>query len=69
MNKTVTVRLPDDLDEWLKEESRKTGLPKARVIRNHLELSRTRKARQPFLDLAGSIKGTPGLSPKRGFKR
>ena len=30
---------------------------------------RTRKARQPFLDLAGSVEGSPDLSLKKGFDR
>lgn len=67
MNNTITIRLPDDLDQWLEKESKRTGLPKGRIVREQLELSRTRKARQPFLDLAGSVEGTPGLSRKRGF--
>ena len=69
MSNTITVRLPEELDKWLEEESRKTGLPKGRIVREQLELSRTRKARQPFLDLAGSVEGTPELSRKRGFER
>lgn len=67
MNNTITIRLPEELTQWLEEESRRTGLPKGRIVREQLELSRTRKARQPFLDLAGSIEGEPGLSQKRGF--
>ena len=69
MSNTITVRLPPELRRWLEAESSKTGLPKGRIVREQLELSRTRKARQPFLDLAGSVEGTPGLSRKRGFKR
>jgi hypothetical protein len=67
MSNTLSIRLPDQLLQWLEEESRMTGLPKGRIVREQLELSRTRKARQRFLDLAGSIEGTPGLSRKRGF--
>lgn len=69
MGKTITVRLPEKLGQWLEEESRKSGLPKSEIVREQLELSRTRKARQPFLDLAGSVEGTRGLSRKRGFER
>ena len=67
MSNTITIRLPEALDQWLEEEARRTGLPKGRIVREHLEASRTRKAAQPFLDLAGSIEGKPGLSRKRGF--
>lgn len=69
MSNTITVRLPEELYRWLEEESRATGLPKGRIVREHLELSKLRKVRQPFLDLAGSIEGEPGLSRKRGFQR
>ena len=68
MSSTITVRLPEDLDQWLEQESRTTGLPKGRIVREQLELSRTRKARQAFLDLAGSVDEDPGLSRKRGFE-
>ena len=69
MSNTMTVRLPPELRRWLEAESRRTGLPTGRIAREQLELLRTRKARQPFLDLAGSVEIYPGLSRKRGFKR
>ncbi len=69
MSKTITIRLPEELDHWLEEEARRTGLPKGRIVREQLELGRTRQARQPFLDLAGSVEGERGLSQKRGFHR
>ena len=69
MSNTITIRLPEDLLGWLEEESRVTGMPKGRVVRAHLEACRTRKARQPFLDLAGSVEGSRNLSRKKGFQR
>jgi len=51
------------------KKSRVTGLPKGRIVREQLERSRTRKARKPFLDLAGSVEGEADLSRKRGFQR
>lgn len=68
MGATLSIRLPADLDRWLEEESKLTGLPKGRIVREQLEVYRTRKLRQPFLDLAGSVEGTPELSQKRGFE-
>ena len=68
MSNTITIRLPEKLGQWLEEEAKLTGLAKGQIVREQLELSRTRKARQPFLDLAGSVEGAPGLSRKRGFK-
>ncbi|EDY17204.1 hypothetical protein CfE428DRAFT_5222 [Chthoniobacter flavus Ellin428] len=69
MSNTITVRLPKELSQWLEKEARRTGLPKGRIVREQLEISRTRQARQAFLDLAGSVEGEPGLSQKRGFQR
>jgi hypothetical protein len=69
MGNTITIRLPEDLEQWLEEEARITGVPKGRIVREQLELMRTRKARQPFLDLAGSVEGSPDLSLKKGFER
>ena len=68
MSNTITLRLPEDLLDWLEEESRVTGLPKGRIVREQLERMRTQKARQPFLDLAGSVEAAPGLSSQRGFE-
>jgi len=69
MSNSITIRLPEELYQWLEEESRTTGLPKGRIVREQIELSKLRKARQPFLDLAGRIEGERGLSRKRGFQR
>lgn len=68
MSNTITIRLPEELIRWLEEESRATGLPKGRIVREQLERMRTSKARQPFLDLAGSVEGPSDLSGKRGFE-
>ena len=67
MGNTLTIRLPETLDQWLEEESRVTGFTKSRIVREQLERLRTNQARQPFLDLAGSVEGTPELSRKKGF--
>lgn len=69
MGNTITVRITEDLNNWLEEESRITGLPKGRIVRDYLESSRTRKARKPFLDLAGSVDASPDLSSRKGFSR
>jgi len=68
MSNTLTIRLPEELEHWLTEESRVSGLPKGRIVREQLERLRTQQARQPFLDLAGSVEGSPELSGKRGFE-
>ncbi len=68
MSNTITIRLPEELEDWLTEESRVTGIPKGRIVREQLERMRTQRARQPFLDLAGCVEGSPDLSRKRGFE-
>ncbi len=67
MSKTLTIRLPEDLNRWLDEQSQASGLPKGRIVKEQLERLRTAKARQPFLDLAGSMEGDPDLSRRKGF--
>ena len=68
MSNTITVRLPDDLAEWLNEASRKAGVPRGRIVRDQLEAAR-RAGKQPFLSLAGSVEGPAGLSTRKGFSR
>lgn len=68
MSNTITVRLPEDLAAWLEPASRKTGVPRGRIIRDQLELARRREA-QPFLRLAGALDGPPDLSTRKGFSK
>jgi hypothetical protein len=68
MSNTITVRLPEDLAEWLDAASRKAGVPRGRIIRDQLQLARKREKR-PFLRLAGSIDGPPDLSSRKGFSK
>ena len=68
MSNTITVRLPEDLAEWLDSASRSTGTPRGRIIRDQLQLARMREKR-PFLRLAGSVEGPRDLSTRRGFSR
>jgi hypothetical protein len=68
MSNTITVRLPEDLAEWLADTARKTGVPKGRVVREELERAR-KSAHRPFLRLAGAVSGPPDLSTRKGFSR
>jgi len=68
MGNTLTVRLPDDLAEWLNEASRKSGIPRGRIVRAELERARS-SANRPFMRLAGTIDGPPRLSTRKGFSR
>ncbi|MBL8233727.1 MAG: ribbon-helix-helix protein, CopG family [Bryobacterales bacterium] len=68
MSNTITVRLPEDLAEWLDQASRKAGVPRGKIVREQLELAR-RSEHRPFLHLAGSVKGAKDLSSRKGFSR
>jgi len=68
MRHTITVRLPDDLAEWLQTTAEQTGMPQGRLIRQHLERARQEQER-PFLRLAGAVSGPRGLSQRKGFAR
>ena len=64
----ISVRLPEDLAQWLDQTARKTGVPKGRIIREELE--RARNSREPgFLRWAGAVDGPSGLSQRKGFSR
>jgi hypothetical protein len=68
MSNTLTIRLPDDLAQWLEETSRKSGIPRGRIVK--MELERARKASsRPFLRLAGVVDGPRDLSTRKGFSR
>ena len=68
MGNTITVRLPEDLADWLDAASRKAGVPRGRIIRDQLQLARKQEKR-PFLRLAGSVDRSRDLSTRKGFSR
>jgi hypothetical protein len=68
MSNTLTIRLPDELAEWLSEAARKAGVPRGRIVRMELERARN-SGKRPFLRLAGAVAGPPDLSVRKGFSR
>ncbi len=66
MSNTITVRLPEDLAEWLESTAEKTGVSQGKIIRNQLNKARAVEDR-PFLRLAGKIEGPANLSARKGF--
>jgi predicted transcriptional regulator len=68
MGNTMTVRLPEELAEWLDETARKSGVSRGRIVRMELEKART-SSKQPFMRLAGIIDGPRDLSTRKGFSR
>lgn len=68
MSHTITIRIPDDLAQWLDDTARATGVPKGRLIREQLELARQDDTGgRRFMRLAGSIRGPKDLSTRKGF--
>ncbi len=68
MSRTITVRLTDEIDEWLEDTSRKTKIKKGKIIRTELEKARKSQKRS-FLRLAGQVSGPSDLSSRKGFSR
>jgi hypothetical protein len=68
MGHTLTVRLQKDLAEWLEHEAGKSGVPQGKIVRDQLERARAASA-QPFMRLAGSIRGSRDLSARKGFTK
>jgi len=70
MSHTLTIRLTAELVDWLKETSRRTGIPVGRLIREQLETAKAKAGKQPFLRHAGAITGgPPDVSSRKGFSR
>ena len=70
MSHTITVRIPDDLDDWLRAAAREMGVPMGRLVREQLERAREQDSRaQPFMRLAGKATGPRNLSTRKGFSK
>jgi predicted transcriptional regulator len=61
MGNTLTIRLPEDLTDWLEKTARQSGVSRAAIIRSELEKAR-KQADKPWMRLAGSVKMHKGLS-------
>jgi len=69
MSDTITIRLPEDLAEWLRKTARKTGIPIGRLVREQLERAREENGDKAFMRYCGIISGPPDLSSRKGFSR
>lgn len=69
MSQIVTIRLPDELAEWLEESAARSGVSQAQVVREQLEKARASAGQKLFMRLAGSLEGEPDLSQRKGFTR
>jgi hypothetical protein len=69
MSHTLTIRISDELAAWLEETARRRGMPKGRIVREQLERARRADPGQPWMHLAGRIRGARDLSTRKGFSR
>ncbi len=70
MSNTLTVRLPEELLQRLREKSRCTGLPVGRVVRQAVENALLEDEQPPWKKYVGILKGGPAdLSSRKGFSR
>ncbi len=69
MGNTITIRLPEDLADWLKSTARKTGVPVGRLVREELERAKRENGTKSYMRFSGSIDGPPDLSSRKGFSR
>jgi hypothetical protein len=71
MGRTLTIRISDEISEWLEQASRRSGIPAGRIVREQLEraMSEPNGKGKPFMKLAGSFDGPGNLSTRKGFAR
>jgi predicted DNA-binding protein len=68
MRRTNSVRLPEDLAEWLQLAAVRTGRSQGTIIREQLEKARGEDER-PFMRLAGRVAGPVQLYSRKSFQR
>jgi len=69
MGDTITIRLTEELVDWLKSTARRTGLPVSQLVRDELERAKRENRDKPFMRHCGSIRGPADLSSRKGFSR
>lgn len=57
LSRTLTIRITDEIADWLEQTSRRTGIPAAD------------RDDRPFMRLAGQFDGPGNLSRRKGFSR
>ena len=68
MSNTLTIRLPEELLEQVRDRARRTGLPVGRVVRESLE--KTLGSAEPaWMKYAGTMSGPRDLSSRKGYSR
>ena len=68
MGNTLTIRLPQELLERLREKSRRAGLPVGRIVRQAVENS-LQQDEPAWMKYAGTMSGPKNLSSRKGYSR
>lgn len=70
MSNTLTIRLPEELLDRLREKARRTGLPMSHMVRQSLEQTLNGDGNQAWRKYVGILKdGPPDLSSRKGYSR
>lgn len=68
MSHTLTIRLQDDLAEWVETTAKAVGVSQGRLIREQLEKARREDVQnRRYMRLAGSVRLARDLSTRKGF--
>jgi predicted transcriptional regulator len=69
MSHTITVRLDEDLAEWLARAARRAGVSQGRIVRDELEKLRKARGAKAYMRWAGAVSGPSNLSSRKGFSK
>jgi len=69
MGNTLTIRLPKELLDRLRQVSRRAGLPVGRVVRQSLEATLEKETEPAWMKYAGTMSGPKNLSSRKGYSR
>lgn len=69
MGHTITVRIDEELADWLADTARRTGRSQGEIVREQLQRARSEKKRGRFMRLAGCVDGARDLSSRKGFSK
>jgi len=70
MSRKVTIRISDEIAEWLRERSRRQGISMSRIVLTELEQAMLAAEAESPTAIIGSVRGLPrNLSTRKGFSR
>ncbi len=67
MSNTLTIRLDPELSTWLEETAARAGVSQGQIVREQLAKARQANGGQPFMRLAGAMRGPRDLSQRKGY--